>query len=369
MPLIGKRGDTGERIDLTQLEDPRQVLTSEAYACPLCEQPLVVKGKSLSALYFAHERPCSSGLLTHPETARHNQGKRFIRQRVRGGFGQYRQAEIAFEVPVPELRSVVDVLVTFPSGWRVAHTCQLAPATIEELAQRTAACLEAGMDVIWWLGEAARTPRTMRWCRTYFGFIVTLDFLAPGDPSQRQVSTSYRSSAQIRAKAISHNEVYERVEYFLSFYLADREVQRALEIWKTLSDPQLTHVLGRPADAPAATIGITARDLREAKTLTEESDIPMETVTHFLAKKALTAPLGTQSSLAELFEDTSMMTLQALVNAGIVWGDLHGDTPMWRLINRQALHSHRRAFPIRPFSAQAQQAALAIAAQRPGSNV
>ena len=365
MPLIAKRRATGASIDLTRIEDPRQVLSTEEYVCPLCEQPLQVRGRSLTDLYFAHAQPCTPHFLTHPETARHAQGKRLIRQRVQAGFGQYRQAEIAFEVPVPELRQVVDVLATLPSGWRVAHACQLAPITTGELEGRSEACLQAGIDMVWWLGELARTRSAVRWCRASFGFAVTLDFLGHESTAGKQ-SPKRDTSAPLVAKAASDNEVYEQVQHFLSFYLADREVQRALEIWEVLSPLQLSAALGRPADAPSPTIAMTAADLREAKVLEEESDIPMETVVHFLAKRALTARAGVQSTLAELFEDTSMMALQALVNEGIVRHELQADRPFWRLVDRQALQGHMQTYPIRSFPPSAQRAAQAIATSRPG---
>jgi hypothetical protein len=364
MPLLAKRRTTGASIDLTRIEDPRQVLGTEEYVCPLCEQPLQVRGRSLADLYFAHVQPCTSHFLAHPETARHAQGKRLIRHWVQAGFGQYRQVEIAFEVPVLEVHQVVDVLVTFPSGWRVAHACQLAPITTRDLEERSEACLQAGIDTVWWLGDLARTRSAIRWCRASFGFAVTLDFLGYESVSGRQ-SPKRRTSALPVAKATSDNEVYDQVEHFLSFYLADREVQRALEIWDALSPFQLSAVLGRAADAPSPTIGMTAADLREAKVLAEESDIPMETVIHFLAKKALTAPAGVQSTFAELFEDTSMMTQQTLVNEGIVGRELQGDRPFWRLANRQALHGHMRTYPIRPFPPSAQRTAQAMATSRP----
>ncbi len=365
MPLIAKRRATGASIDLTRIEDPRQVLTAEEYVCPLCEQPLQVRGRSLADLYFAHAQPCTPHFMVHPETSRHAQGKRLIRQCVQAGFGQYRQAEIAFEVPVPEVRQVVDVLVTFPSGWRIAHACQLAPITTVELEERSETCLQAGIDMVWWLGDLARTRSTVRWCRASFGFVVTLDFLGHESASGKR-SPKRRTSALLVAKATSDNEVYEQVEHFLSFYLADREMQRALEIWEVLSPLQLSAALGRPADAPSPTIGMTAADLREAKVLAEESDIPMETVVHFLAKRALTARAGVQSTLAELFEDTSMMALQALVIEGIVEREPLGDRPFWRLVDCQALHGHLRSYPIRPFPPSGQRTAQATATSRPG---
>ena len=73
------------------------------------------------------------------------------------------------------MRRIADVAVLFPNGWRVAHECQLAAITTQELTQRTEDYLHAGVDVIWWLGKSAATPANIAWCLEQRGFVLRLD--------------------------------------------------------------------------------------------------------------------------------------------------------------------------------------------------
>ncbi len=78
-----------------------------------------------------------------------------IAKTLKAELPEYSLAQIEYEFPIPEVRRIADVVAKFPNGWIVAHECQLASITVEELEKRTEDYLYAGVDVIWWLGKAA----------------------------------------------------------------------------------------------------------------------------------------------------------------------------------------------------------------------
>jgi competence protein CoiA len=183
MPFIALNRDTGERIDITKIENPRLHLKSNELICQLCEQPVIIKAGLLTRPHFAHRSQCTTDYGSHPETIEHLQGKELVAKGLREEFAEYAQANIQYEVKVPEVKRVVDVMANFPNGWRVAHEIQLAAITTEELQQRTEDYARAGIDVVWWLGKSADTPANQAWCTAHFGFSLSLDLsLISADP-------------------------------------------------------------------------------------------------------------------------------------------------------------------------------------------
>ena len=138
---------------------------------------MVVKAAMIVRAHFAHKAACTSPYQAHPESPEHRAGKYFIAERVREQLApDYPNVAIDFEVPVPEANRVADVMVTFPNGWRIAHECQLASITAEQLGRRTEDYLRAGVDTVWWLGKSANTPANRNWCVEYLGFALEINF-------------------------------------------------------------------------------------------------------------------------------------------------------------------------------------------------
>jgi len=181
MPFIAKLRSTGERVDITKIPNPRETLRKDDVFCALpdCEAPMIIKRGLVVTPHFAHHpnSPCKSEYGSHPESIEHREGKRWIAaQLLLEREYQHANCTIEYEVPIPEVHRIADVLVSFPSGWRVAHECQLANITTEELEQRTEDYERAGVDVYWWLGKGAATRTNVSWACIHQGCGLELSF-------------------------------------------------------------------------------------------------------------------------------------------------------------------------------------------------
>lgn len=176
MPFIALHKETKDRIDITTINNPRQFLKSGDCICQLCERPMIVKAGLILRPHFAHYvDDCHTDYESHPESQDHREGKLFLASHLRETFEEYTDSTIEYEVPIPEVRRIADLLVTFPAGWRVAHEVQLASITTEKLEDRTNDYARAGIDVVWWLGKSANTPANRDWCRKTFGHAFCLN--------------------------------------------------------------------------------------------------------------------------------------------------------------------------------------------------
>jgi len=175
MPFIALDTQTNQRIDITTIEHPRLVLKKEHLVCQLCHKSMLIKAGMVRQAHFAHiATTCTPEYEVHPESQAHRDAKAFLAEHLRISFKEYTNAEIAYEVPIPEVRRVADLLALFPMGWRVAHEIQLASITTDELQQRTDDYEQAGIDVVWWLGKSANTETNRTWCEKTFGYALTI---------------------------------------------------------------------------------------------------------------------------------------------------------------------------------------------------
>jgi competence protein CoiA len=174
MPFIAMLKSTGERIDITTIANPRAALTSGECLCQLCRTPMIVKAGLIRQHHFAHVGRCPSDFRSHPESPEHREAKRYLASHLREWYTEYADAHIAYEVPIPEVKRIADILVIFPMGWRVAHEVQLAAITTEHLQERTNDYTLAGIDVVWWMGKSADTEANRAWCRCTFGYALSL---------------------------------------------------------------------------------------------------------------------------------------------------------------------------------------------------
>ncbi len=177
MPFVALRKDTRERVDITEIDNPRLILHSGDCVCQLCEKPLILKAGFIVRPHFAHysESDCDTEYKSHPETPEHREAKIKLVEFLKSTYIEYTSAKLEKEVPIREIKRVADILVVFPMGWRVAHEIQLAGITIENLQERTNDYSRAGIDVVWWLGKSANTPANRAWCIETFGCCFTLN--------------------------------------------------------------------------------------------------------------------------------------------------------------------------------------------------
>lgn len=164
MPFIAKLKSTKERIDITHFENPRLEINKNDCICQLCDEPLFIKAGFIISAHFVHySGGCESDYERKAESEEHRLAKRKIAAYFRNTY-QDRNILIELEKPLPEIKRVADVLITFPGGWQIAHEIQLSNITIERLAERTTDYNTIGIDVVWWLGKAANTETNKEWC-------------------------------------------------------------------------------------------------------------------------------------------------------------------------------------------------------------
>ena len=175
MPFVALQKDTRERIDITRIERPRESLKSGDCICQLCDTPMIIKAGQIMRAHFAHYATCVTEYESHPESVEHREAKVFLATHLRESFKEYTSAIIEYEVPIPEVKRIADLLITFPTGWRIAHEVQLASITTETLEARTNDYAKAGVDVVWWLGKSANTPANREWSRLTFGYALCLN--------------------------------------------------------------------------------------------------------------------------------------------------------------------------------------------------
>lgn len=177
MTFIGLHKETRERIYITEVAAPREQLRFGDYVCQVCGEILVIKAGLIVRPHFAHMALCKSEYQSHPESIDHQNAKVFLAKKLREAFKEYSGATIEYEVPIPEVKRIADLLTTFRNGWRQADEVQFSPTTIEELEERTNDYARAGIDVRWWLGKGANTPANREWCRKRFGEVFSLSVL------------------------------------------------------------------------------------------------------------------------------------------------------------------------------------------------
>ncbi len=185
MPFIALHKDTGERIDITKIAKPRDVLVSGECICQLCRLPMIIKAGLIKRSHFAHANSCDTDYASHPESPEHRAAKMFLKEQLPQRYSDYKDADLEYEVPIKEVSRVVDLLATFPKGHKVAHEVQLASITTEQLEERTRDYERAGIDVIWWLGKSANTPANREWCLRTFGITFTIDYKSVHDAVTR----------------------------------------------------------------------------------------------------------------------------------------------------------------------------------------
>lgn len=176
MSFIALDKNTKERIDITKIANPRTELKSGEVICQLCEAPMIIKAGPIKRHHFAHYAECESDYEQHPQSEEHRAGKRIVAEYAGLWFKELSEAEPHFEVPIPEVRRVADVLFQFPNGWRIVCEVQLASTTAEHLQKRTDDYLRAGIDVYWFLGKSAASHTNLTWSTSTFGFALELEY-------------------------------------------------------------------------------------------------------------------------------------------------------------------------------------------------
>ena len=157
MPFIAMNKATRKRIDITSIEHPRLELKPGEFVCQTCGASMIIKAGLIKRAHFAHASTCTSPYGSHPESPEHREAKMYLKTQLPARFEDYKEVRLEYEVPIKEVKRIVDLLAIFPNGHKVAHEIQLASITNEQLEARTKDYERAGIDVIWWLGKSANS--------------------------------------------------------------------------------------------------------------------------------------------------------------------------------------------------------------------
>jgi competence protein CoiA len=199
VPFVVMDENTGTRIVAFDYENLRAELAGRALVCQSCgcrmipRQPLTV-----TPHFYHYRRECQGQYAHHPESFEHLEGKRILGESLPERFPEYAEAVIEYEVIVKEAGRIADVMASFPSGARVAHELQLAAITVADLERRTETYLDAGIDIVWWLGNKADTSQNREWAYEQFGEVLSVSIQsvevgqveseALRDPARRQMA-------------------------------------------------------------------------------------------------------------------------------------------------------------------------------------
>lgn len=177
MPLVALNEEAKNRVCILDYPNPRGQFQNNSLVCPLCSERMIVVAGLVRTPHFRHYVECrNSDYERHPESPEHLEAKAELATLLKTKYAEYSIADLQLEVPLPEVRRIADVLITFPMGWRVAHEIQLSPITVEKLKQRSDDYRRAGVDVVWWLGRHANTETNRLYCQQNFGDCYLVDF-------------------------------------------------------------------------------------------------------------------------------------------------------------------------------------------------
>lgn len=175
MPFIAKNKKTGERIDVTRYEHLRQALMGIPFICQLCEADMFLKAGMIKTPHFAHKSACDTDYKTAPESPEHREAKKGLAEYLRNNYALF-NPQIELELPIPEIKRVIDVAAIFPSGQIEAHEVQLSKISLESLNERTSDYTSRGIQVVWWFGKEADTTSNRVWAEQHFGSYNCLQF-------------------------------------------------------------------------------------------------------------------------------------------------------------------------------------------------
>lgn len=178
MPLIGKHAESGERINILTVPDPRNTFRRGEVLCPLCGEPFYIADGFIKKPYFSHytDGECSSRYHKKPESPEHRFFKAYLSSELAKHIGEYSKAQPKLEYPVEEILRVADVMFEFSGGWLVAHEIQLSSITVEEIKERTDDYRKVGIDVYWWLGGSGNSKAIQDWCHREYSGCFILDY-------------------------------------------------------------------------------------------------------------------------------------------------------------------------------------------------
>lgn len=84
-----------------------------------------LRGGSRFRFHFFHPAGCHSNYKTNPETPEHISGKSYVAETFLLELAEYAAFDPDYEVPIPEVMRVEDVLTWFRMGWGISSQINL----------------------------------------------------------------------------------------------------------------------------------------------------------------------------------------------------------------------------------------------------
>lgn len=205
MPFTAKDINSQQIIDISKIDNPRDVLKRGDIVCPVCNREMIIRGGSVfRRIHFSHK--INSGLKTefceyaaysNGETQEHRDCKQFLRDNYKTFFPEWQSATALLEKYIPNTmharNRIADVFLEFNSGWGIALEVQLAAITSEELEERTQDYEEQGINCFWWLGKNAFNQRNKEWSLNRYGFYLQIEIATASEPTKFMVHSKQNS--------------------------------------------------------------------------------------------------------------------------------------------------------------------------------
>lgn len=168
--------DQGKALVIKALHDPSWEVRWTAYRLLMRLQE--VNGISEANAGKAEGSQHYPDFKLSESTGVHSLVKNHLKSYLEKELGQYSDAIVGTDFPVrvePNKDTIADVVAIFPTGYMLAFMVATEPIKPQELNYQSTALFNAGVDVIWWLGEEADTLSNRKWAFQYCDFTYILN--------------------------------------------------------------------------------------------------------------------------------------------------------------------------------------------------
>lgn len=128
---------------------------TENYHCPSCKQAVHLKRGAVMRPHFAHYQKEACDVFSEGETEEHIQGKIQIKAWL-----EAQNIPVEMEAYLPSLKQRPDLLITI-NQQKIALEFQCSAIPIHKIVERTHGYMNAGIQVIWILGEQFRYTKKL----------------------------------------------------------------------------------------------------------------------------------------------------------------------------------------------------------------
>lgn len=164
MPFIALSKETGQRLDITTIEHPREWKFVE---CPFCGGDMFAVGGPNTQVVFHWRHRKDTDCPSAAESPEHKAAKLYIQQQLRSWYlssDNYGNPDIVLEYPVGDRRA--DVAELWPSGVIIAHEIQLSSIPLREIQERSDDYRRQAAEVRWYFSRSASSRQIRKWCLT-----------------------------------------------------------------------------------------------------------------------------------------------------------------------------------------------------------